>query len=222
MLVIVPLLVFFFLLPSSFIIQFSFHCYFSIFSFSACFHSFLILIHFLHLFYFFSISLVLISSSYLPCFYLLSPFFFVYLSFSSYSFLPPYPLPHSFSSSYSVQNSQCREIRTETSAAMHMDTIIIAASAAICGTVIIAVVVFICCNRKRGGVSKEKHGIPSVLSASSPPLASLGTLGTGLGGGGGKPDWDTLSMYSQRSIPRARMYHMDKGDQMQVYVCMLF
>ncbi|XP_050725892.1 leucine-rich repeat and fibronectin type III domain-containing protein 1-like protein [Eriocheir sinensis] len=114
----------------------------------------------------------------------------------------------------SVQNSQCREIRTETTAAMHMDTIIIAASAAICGTVIIAVVVFICCNRKRGSSSKEKHGIPSVLSASSsPPLASLGTLGAGVGGGvgGGKADWDTLSMYSQRSIPRARMYHMDKG-----------
>ncbi|XP_045137102.1 uncharacterized protein LOC123519677 [Portunus trituberculatus] len=111
----------------------------------------------------------------------------------------------------SVQNSQCREIRTETSAAMHMDTIIIAASAAICGTVIIAVVVFICCNRKRGSDSREKHGIPSVLGASSPPLASLGTLGAGVGGTSGKPDWDTLSMYSQRSIPRARMYHMDKG-----------
>ncbi|XP_063593877.1 uncharacterized protein LOC134770874 [Penaeus indicus] len=112
-----------------------------------------------------------------------------------------------------VQHSQCREIRTETSAAMHMDTIIIAASAAICGTVIIAVIVFICCNRKRGSRRDEKNGIPAVLSPASPPLASLGTLGSGtLGGGGGhKADWDTISMYSQRSIPRARMYHMDKG-----------
>ncbi|XP_042869225.1 uncharacterized protein LOC122251378 [Penaeus japonicus] len=112
-----------------------------------------------------------------------------------------------------VQHSQCREIRTETSAAMHMDTIIIAASAAICGTVIIAVIVFICCNRKRGSHRDEKNGIPAVLSPASPPLASLGTLGSGtLGGGGGhKADWDTISMYSQRSIPRARMYHMDKG-----------
>ncbi|KAK7050068.1 hypothetical protein SK128_028179, partial [Halocaridina rubra] len=109
-----------------------------------------------------------------------------------------------------VQHSQCREIRTETSAAMHMDTIIIAASAAICGTVIIAVIVFICCNRKRGG-HREKNGIPAVLSPASPPLASLGTLGSGTLGGGHKPDWDTISMYSQRSIPRARMYHMDKG-----------
>lgn len=111
-----------------------------------------------------------------------------------------------------VQHSQCREIRTETSAAMHMDTIIIAASAAICGTVIIAVIVFICCNRKRGSRRDEKNGIPAVLSPASPPLASLGTLGSGtLGGGGHKADWDTISMYSQRSIPRARMYHMDKG-----------
>ncbi|XP_069178132.1 leucine-rich repeat-containing protein let-4 isoform X1 [Procambarus clarkii] len=114
-----------------------------------------------------------------------------------------------------VQYSQCREIRTETSATMHMDTIIIAASAAICGTVIIAVIVFICCNRKRGG-HREKEGIPAVLNPVSPPLASLGTLGSGTlagasGPGSTKADWDTLSMYSQRSIPRARMYHLDKG-----------
>ncbi|XP_071537881.1 uncharacterized protein haf isoform X5 [Panulirus ornatus] len=109
-----------------------------------------------------------------------------------------------------VQYSQCREIRTETSAAMHMDTIIIAASAAICGTVIIAVIVFICCNRKRGG-HREKQGIPAVLNAASPPLASLGTLGSSPLGAPTKADWDTLSMYSQRSIPRARMYHVDKG-----------
>lgn len=117
-----------------------------------------------------------------------------------------------FPSTSSVQYSQCREIRTETSAAMHMDTIIIAASAAICGTVIVAVIVFICCNRKRSDVSKEKHGIPAVLSPSAAPLASLGTLGSGMSGPGTKADWDTLSMYSQRSIPRARMYHMDKGE----------
>ena len=86
-----------------------------------------------------------------------------------------------------------------------MDTIIIAASAAICGTVIIAVIVFICCNRRRGGRS-EKGGMPAVLSPISPPLASLGALGSTH-----KADWDTISMYSQRSIPRARMYHMDKG-----------
>ncbi|XP_064116162.1 leucine-rich repeat and fibronectin type-III domain-containing protein 3-like isoform X1 [Macrobrachium nipponense] len=109
-----------------------------------------------------------------------------------------------------VQHSQCREIRTESSAAMHMDTIIIAASAAICGTVIIAVIVFICCNRKRSG-HREKDGIPAVLSPASPPLASLGTLETGTLGGGYKGDGDNISMFSHRSIPRARMYHMDKG-----------
>ncbi|XP_068244417.1 uncharacterized protein haf isoform X2 [Palaemon carinicauda] len=113
-----------------------------------------------------------------------------------------------------VLHSQCREIRTDTSAAMHMDTIIIAASAAICGTVIIAVIVFICCNRKRSG-HREKDGIPAVLSPSSPPLASLGTLETGTLGGGYKGEGDNISMFSHRSIPRARMYHMDKDGQSQ-------
>ncbi|KAF2366624.1 Leucine-rich repeat [Trinorchestia longiramus] len=103
---------------------------------------------------------------------------------------------------------QCREIRTEESKATHMDTIIIAASAAICGTVIIALIVFICCNRRRSSRhSTTKDGIPNVIAQSAAPLASLGTLNGGL-----KADWDTLSMYSQRSIPRARMYHMDKGN----------
>ncbi|XP_047736954.1 uncharacterized protein LOC108677083 isoform X2 [Hyalella azteca] len=103
---------------------------------------------------------------------------------------------------------QCREIRTEESKATHMDTIIIAASAAICGTVIIALIIFICCNRRRSSRhSTTKDGIPNVIAQSAAPLASLGTLSGGL-----KPDWDTLSMYSQRSIPRARMYHMDKGN----------
>ncbi|KAK8725293.1 hypothetical protein OTU49_010799, partial [Cherax quadricarinatus] len=118
-----------------------------------------------------------------------------------------------------VPYSQCREIRTETSTTMHMDTIIIAASAAICGTVIVAVIVFICCNRKRVDHHREKEGIPAVLNPVSPPLASLGTLAPGPlaggGAGGGPPstkaEWDTLSMYSQRSIPRARMYHLEKG-----------
>ncbi|XP_076028865.1 leucine-rich repeat and fibronectin type-III domain-containing protein hattifattener isoform X2 [Oratosquilla oratoria] len=103
-----------------------------------------------------------------------------------------------------VPYAQCREIRTESSPATHMDTIIIAASAAICGTVIIAVIVFICCNRKRTS-RDEKDGIPAVLNPSAAPLASLGTLANH------KADMDTISMYSQRSIPRARMYHSDKG-----------
>lgn len=51
------------------------------------------------------------------------------------------------------------------------------------------------------------------------PLAGLASLGLGPGAaaaaalhGHGQPDWDQLSMYSQRtdrSVPRARMYHME-------------
>ncbi len=44
-----------------------------------------------------------------------------------------------------------------------------------------------------------------------PPLAGLATLG--LTPHTGK-DWDQMSMYSQRtdrSVPRARMYHMERA-----------
>ncbi|XP_037068590.1 uncharacterized protein LOC119089889, partial [Pollicipes pollicipes] len=100
-----------------------------------------------------------------------------------------------------VPPRQCREIRTDAAAPTHMDTFVIAASAAICGTIIIAVVVFVCCNRRRA--ADRKQPLPSVLPATpAPPLASMGTLR-------GAKDWDQLSMYSHRSIPRARMYHMD-------------
>ncbi|XP_069156481.1 uncharacterized protein [Procambarus clarkii] len=106
---------------------------------------------------------------------------------------------------YTVTPSQCREIQMTLTSTTHMDTIIIAASAAICGTVILAVMAFICCSRGQGG-QQAKQGDPAILSPGSPPLASLGTLGRGT-----RPDWDSVSMYSQRSIPRARMYHMEKG-----------
>lgn len=123
---------------------------------------------------------------------------------------------------------QCREIRTEPQAASHMDKIIIAASAAICGTVVVAVVIFICCNRKRS-LKSEKLRLNNVLAASNnvghngisttatslagsqvqSPLASMGSVGLGQLGGSTK-DWDQLSMYSSRSIPRARMYHSER------------
>ena len=108
----------------------------------------------------------------------------------------------------SVPYTQCREIRTESTSQTHMDKIIIAASAAICGTVVVAVIVFICCNRRRNSSGVlEKDGAlvlgPATTPApTGPPLASLTAL---------HKDWDQISMYSSRSIPRARMYHMDKG-----------
>ena len=104
-----------------------------------------------------------------------------------------------------VPFNQCREVRAEDGTRAHMDRIIIIASACICSTVIVAVIVFICCNQKR-----RRPGLKDQLSSGhltpGPPLASLGTLST-------HKEWDQLSMYSQRSIPRARMYHMtDKGE----------
>lgn len=123
---------------------------------------------------------------------------------------------------------QCREIRTEPQAASHMDKIIIAASAAICGTVVVAVVIFICCNRKRS-LKSEKLRLTNVLAANNgghngisttatslagsqvqSPLASMGSMGLSQMGGPGSKDWDQLSMYSSRSIPRARMYHSER------------
>lgn len=122
---------------------------------------------------------------------------------------------------------QCREIRTEPQAASHMDKIIIAASAAICGTVVVAVVIFICCNRKRS-LKSEKLRLNNVLAANNgghngisttatslagsqvqSPLANMASMGLGQMSGTSK-DWDQLSMYSSRSIPRARMYHSER------------
>lgn len=127
-----------------------------------------------------------------------------------------------------VPFAQCREIRTDSQPSSHMDKIIIAASAAICGTVVLAVVIFICCNRKRS-LKSEKLRLSNVLAAGgmtgpagcgngaatgttslagSHGQANLTSLAT-IQGANGK-DWDQLSMYSSRSIPRARMYHSDR------------
>ena len=127
-----------------------------------------------------------------------------------------------------VPFAQCREIRTESQPSSHMDKIIIAASAAICGTVVLAVVIFICCNRKRS-LKSEKLRLSNVLAAggvAGPGMVSgcagngIGTATTSLAGSQGQgpmtslgangKDWDQLSMYSSRSIPRARMYHSDR------------
>ncbi len=47
-----------------------------------------------------------------------------------------------------------------------------------------------------------------------PPLAGLAALGLGLPPN--QKDWDQMSMYSQktdRSVPRARMYHMERAGE---------
>nr|CAD7397863.1 unnamed protein product [Timema cristinae] len=130
-----------------------------------------------------------------------------------------------------VPYSQCREVRTVTSPTSNMDKITIAASAAICGTVVIAVVVFVAASRRSHFDQSEqtrklhtlrqteaKSGIPiggmpvncctGMGHTPSPggPLSSLATLSAFTN----HKDWDQVSMYSNRSIPRPRVFHMER------------
>ncbi|PNF28241.1 hypothetical protein B7P43_G07220 [Cryptotermes secundus] len=123
-----------------------------------------------------------------------------------------------------VPYNQCREVRTVTSPSSNMDKITIAASAAICGTVVIAVIVFVAASRRRSRKlhtleqHESKNGIPvgglpvTCCSGMGPtpspggPLSSLATLSAFTT----HKDWDQVSMYSNRSIPRPRVYHMDR------------
>lgn len=95
----------------------------------------------------------------------------------------------------SVPYSQCREVRTVSSATTNMDKITIAASAAICGTIVVAVIVFIAASKRRSRKMHElhqqqklgvKHGIPvaglpvncctGLPASPAEPLSSLAAL----------------------------------------------
>ena len=123
-----------------------------------------------------------------------------------------------------VPYNQCREVRTVTTPSSNMDKITIAASAAICGTVVIAVIVFVAASRRR---SRKLHTLQQHETKSGIPVGGLPvTCCTGMGptpSPGGPlsslatlsaftthKDWDQVSMYSNRSIPRPRVYHMDR------------
>lgn len=95
-----------------------------------------------------------------------------------------------------------------------MDKITIAASAAICGTIVVAVLVFAAASRRRSRTVHRLHtqlpdklpnpccgGLTGTPSPSG-PLSSLATLGAF----GKQREWDQVSAYSARSIPRARTY----------------
>lgn len=98
-----------------------------------------------------------------------------------------------------IPKEQCTEINTpsesEAAASSNMDKIIIGVSAAICFLIIVAVIIFCICSccKKR---NKEKNYPPH------PPIEPLKL----------EPDWDRTSMYSIRSIPRARLYHDTKSN----------
>ncbi|GBP06008.1 Leucine-rich repeats and immunoglobulin-like domains protein 3 [Eumeta japonica] len=113
-----------------------------------------------------------------------------------------------------VPYGQCREVRTVSAAASNMDKITIAASAAICGTIVVAVLVFVAASRRR---SRTLHRLQAQAPKKLPnaccggmgatpspggPLSSLATLGAF----GKQSEWDQVSAYSARSIPRARTY----------------
>lgn len=113
----------------------------------------------------------------------------------------------------SVPYGQCREVRTVSAAASNMDKITIAASAAICGTIVVAVVVFAAASRRRARTVHRLHAPQDKLPGAccgalagtpSPggPLSSLATIGAF----GKQREWDQVSAYSARSIPRARTY----------------
>ncbi|XP_072377033.1 uncharacterized protein haf isoform X1 [Diabrotica undecimpunctata] len=121
-----------------------------------------------------------------------------------------------------VPYSQCREVRTVSSASSNMDKITIAASAAICGTIVVAVIVFIAASRRRSRKLHEihqqkmgmKHGIPiaglpvncctGLPNSPGEPLSSLATLSAF----NATKEWDQVSAYSTHS-QRPRMYTCD-------------
>ncbi|CAH0557758.1 unnamed protein product [Brassicogethes aeneus] len=119
----------------------------------------------------------------------------------------------------SVPFSQCREVRTVSSASSNMDKITIAASAAICGTIVVAVIVFVAASRRRSRKLHElhqqkmgmKHGMPiaglpvNCCTGMGPgePLSSLATLSAF----NNSKDWDQVSGYSTHSAQRPRMIY---------------
>ncbi|XP_052864375.1 leucine-rich repeat and fibronectin type-III domain-containing protein 3 [Anopheles cruzii] len=122
-----------------------------------------------------------------------------------------------------VPYTQCREVRTVASQASNMDKITIAASAAICGTIIVAVIVFIAASRilfrrrskKLQSLSQQKSALPiaglpvNCCGPTPSPNGPLGSLATLSAFNSHKQDWDQVSAYSGRSIPRPRIYPME-------------
>lgn len=105
-----------------------------------------------------------------------------------------------------VPHSQCREVRTVSSASSNMDKITIAASAAICGTIVVAVVIFVAASRRRSRKLHELHhrqqkygvkagGVPVVPGL---PVNCCGGLGPGASPGGPLSSLATLNAYNNK------------------------
>ncbi|GBM56918.1 Leucine-rich repeats and immunoglobulin-like domains protein 3 [Araneus ventricosus] len=87
-------------------------------------------------------------------------------------------------SATAVPRNQCNEVVAEKVSDSQLNKIIIGSSAAVCGMIIIAVIIFVCCSRRSG----KKQAMPRPVMKS-------------------EHEWETASVYSGRSIPRARAYH---------------
>lgn len=96
-----------------------------------------------------------------------------------------------------VPRDQCIEIETgmPEDASTNMDKIIIGVSAGICFLIIVAIIIFCICSCSK----KKKHHKQFSGHLPIEPLKI-------------EPDWDRASMYSARSIPRARLYHDTKSN----------
>ncbi|XP_012251936.2 leucine-rich repeat and fibronectin type III domain-containing protein 1-like protein [Athalia rosae] len=133
-----------------------------------------------------------------------------------------------------VPYNQCKEVRTENSPTSNMDKITIAASAAICATIVVAVIIFVVANRRRARKLHTLHsldqtkiggpiaGLPvnccsGIGPTPSPggPLSSLATLSAF----NNQKDWDQVSAYSTRSIPRPRVFPMERQGSINRAAC---
>ncbi|XP_033150799.1 leucine-rich repeat and fibronectin type-III domain-containing protein 3 isoform X2 [Drosophila busckii] len=120
-----------------------------------------------------------------------------------------------------VPYQQCREVRTVASQTSNMDKITIAASAAICGTIIVAVIVFIAASRRSRKLQSNQQKSPLPIgglpvnccgpTGSPGPLGSIATLSAF----NNHKEWDQVSAYSGRSIPRPRIYPVEQPDDMR-------
>ncbi|XP_018796386.1 PREDICTED: leucine-rich repeat-containing protein let-4 isoform X3 [Bactrocera latifrons] len=120
-----------------------------------------------------------------------------------------------------VPYQQCREVRTVASQTSNMDKITIAASAAICGTIIVAVIVFIAASRRSRKLqnTQQKNPLPigGLPVACCGPAGSPGPLGSiaTLSAFNNHKEWDQMSAYSGRSIPRPRIYSVDNQEDVR-------
>lgn len=101
-----------------------------------------------------------------------------------------------------VPYSQCREVRTVTSATSNMDKITIAASAAICGTIVVAVIVFIAASRRRSRklheLHQQKYGTKTGIPIAGLPVNCCAGLGPTASPGGPLSSLATLNAFNTK------------------------